>query len=209
MRSVIRFNACIALIAAGLAALTLCAVFVPAFLAAGRANEEKRAARYDPAADGPVLRLHIVANSDSQEDQRIKLAVRDALTAFERDETELLTSADAKAAEALIMRNGAAVLEAVRAELTRQGAPYGAQLLIGDFDFPDREYGGVLYPAGRYRALRVLLGSAEGENWWCILFPPLCVIRPAPTAAPAATEPPKPQSFFLRLFRLITKGRTE
>ena len=102
MRSVIRFNACIALIAAGLAALTLCAVFVPALLAAGRANEEKRAARYDPAADGPVLRLHIVANSDSQEDQRIKLAVRDALTAFERDETEILTSADAKAAEALI-----------------------------------------------------------------------------------------------------------
>ena len=81
---------------------------------------------------------------------------------------------------------------------------------------PCREYGGVLYPAGRYRALRILLGEAGGENWWCILFPPLCVIRTAPTPGPEpgctpseAVRQPAFESLFLRLFRLITKGKTE
>ena len=218
MRQIVRFNVFIALTACALALLTAAAALVPALLIAKRVSGTKRteAARYDAASDGPVLRLHIVANSDSPEDQRIKLAVRDALLSLEGRSAELLSAGDAEAAEALIRRHGAFVLDAVRAELQKQGADYGAQLLLGDFDFPDREYGGVLYPAGRYRALRILLGEAGGENWWCILFPPLCVIRTAPTPGPEpgctpseAVRQPAFESLFLRLFRLITKGKTE
>ena len=141
---------------------------------------------YDPARDGEVIRLHIVANSDSSEDQRVKLLVRDRLLALANLTDDILHPSSISEAEGLLKTSGNAVLSAVRSALKDEGAGYDAQLIIGDFDFPDREYGGKLYPAGKYRALRILLGDAGGKNWWCILFPPLCIIRAEEQPTPAA-----------------------
>lgn len=123
-----------------------------------------------------VFRLHIVANSDSEEDQRIKLAVRDAILDYENRFTDAAEAMDSREAEKILRANGAGLLSAARTVLKREGASYDAQLVIGNFDFPDKKYGDKIYPAGRYRALRILLGKAEGRNWWCVMFPPLCII---------------------------------
>ena len=117
-----------------------------------------------------VLRLHILANSDSKEDQRVKLLVRDALI------QEFAPAGSLKEAEKLLLNSGGGVLETVNRVLKEQGCGYGAQLRLGVMEFPDKTYGGTTYPAGEYEALRVELGNAEGKNWWCVLFPPLCLV---------------------------------
>ena len=119
-----------------------------------------------------VLRLHILANSDSPADQALKLRVRDALL-------PLFEAADSyDDARAFVLSHGAALLERCEAVLAAAGAPYGAQLRLGFSAFPDRTYDGVLFPAGTYDALQIVLGAGAGHNWWCVLFPPLCIVTP-------------------------------
>ena len=117
-----------------------------------------------------VLRLHILANSDSAEDQRVKLLVRDALI------EEFAPAGSLEEAEDVLLSSGGGVLETVKRVLKEQGCAYGAQLRFGVMAFPDKTYGDTTYPAGEYEALRVELGNAEGQNWWCVLFPPLCLV---------------------------------
>lgn len=159
---------------------------------------------YDPERDGAVIRLHIVANSNSSEDQRVKLLVRDRLLALAHVSDDILHPSSIDDAERILKTAGNSVLNAVRAVLAEQGADYDAQLILGDFDFPNREYGGKLYPSGRYRALRVMLGDGAGENWWCILFPPLCIVKTE--NSPQAFEGDgtvRFESFFVKLFNRI------
>lgn len=122
---------------------------------------------------GEVLRLHIPANSDSDEDQAIKLRLRDELLA--RFGGELsgcgdLDSASARAAELL------PEIEEFANEFLRSGGfTYGAKAELVDMYFTTREYDRLILPAGRYTALRVTLGSGSGKNWWCVIFPQLCL----------------------------------
>ena len=129
-----------------------------------------------------VLRLHIVANSDSAADQRVKLLVRDAILAG------MPASASRAEAEAYVLRHGKELLHSAEATLSENGFAYGAQLLLGSSAFPDRTYDGVLFPAGEYRALRVVLGRGMGQNFWCVLFPPLCIVTQEETPMPALDE---------------------
>ena len=129
-----------------------------------------------------VLRLHVIANSDSPADQAVKLRVRDAiLRCMEPGES-------VQDAEAFVMAHGGELLAAAEQTLRENGFSYSAQLMLGTFDFPDRTYGGTLYPAGEYEALRVVLGRGEGQNWWCVLFPPLCIVTEEAEALPALDE---------------------
>lgn len=110
-----------------------------------------------------LIRLHVIASSDSDYDQNIKLAVRDAIL----DATQKLDKSDtagfANAAEA-----------AANEYLRDRGIPYLAHAEYGRFDFPEKEYQGFTLPAGEYNGVRVILGRGEGHNWWCILYPPMC-----------------------------------
>lgn len=124
----------------------------------------------DAHAQDNILRLHILANSDSPADQRVKLLVRDAVL-------RTLPACDsAEEAEAYLLAHGSEVLLLAEQTLRENGFDYGAQLLLGKCDFPDRDYSGVTYPAGEYEALRIVLGAGAGQNWWCVLFPPLCIV---------------------------------
>jgi len=119
-----------------------------------------------------VVRLHVLANSDSQEDQELKLQVRDRVLA----ETEVLleASTDRKDAE---QRLTAALPELERLaaeEIAESGYDYPVSVRLEETAFPTRTYDGFTLPAGEYLALRVLIGAAEGQNWWCVVFPPLC-----------------------------------
>lgn len=121
-----------------------------------------------------VIRLHVVANSDSDEDQTVKRAVRDAIL----DEvTPLFTGTESiEEAEAAIRQAQPRIQEAALKVLAEHGVRYGVSMEVGRFPFPDRFYGKVFLPAGEYNALKVQLGEARGANWWCVLFPPLCFV---------------------------------
>ena len=149
-----------------------------------------------------VLRLHIIANSDSEEDQQIKLLVRDAVLEYERTTSTVLAVTDVNDAEIQLKANGQDLLNTVRTVLNENEAPYDAQLVIGDFDFPARVYGDKVYPAGVYRAVRILLGDAEGKNWWCVMFPPLCIVD-AKDAEIESSEPIRFESLVVRAFNFI------
>ena len=120
-----------------------------------------------------IFRMHVIANSDSAADQATKLAVRDAILDYERGMGNVGSAEEVKAR---LMDDGRGICTAIDNVLHERGMDYSAELHIGTYDFPDREYGGRLYPAGRYQALRVILGEGKGKNWWCVMFPSLCFV---------------------------------
>ena len=123
---------------------------------------------------GEPFRMHILANSDSTADQAVKLKVRDAiLEAVGEDMRACGSMEDAEA----FARAHTDMLEQVAERVLREnGMEYGAKAYIGVFDFPTRTYGEKTYPAGRYHAARIVLGDGGGQNWWCVMFPPLCMV---------------------------------
>jgi stage II sporulation protein R len=121
-----------------------------------------------------LVRLHVVANSNSAEDQQLKLQVRDAILAEISPEFEDLTNASQ--ARGLIVNNIKKIQELVEKEISRRGYNYPAHVELGRFNFPTKQYGEIVYPAGEYEALRVIIGTGQGNNWWCVLFPPLCFV---------------------------------
>jgi stage II sporulation protein R len=121
-----------------------------------------------------AVRLHVVANSDSDFDQTLKLKVRDALLEQMTPCFENVSSPDE--AELILLENGRELNACINEVLAEAGVDYGATLEFGNFYFPDRDYDGSIYPAGYYDALRVVLGKGEGHNWWCVMFPPLCLV---------------------------------
>ena len=147
------------------------------------------------ASSEGVLRLHVIAASDSDEDQSVKLQVRDAiLPLFERAESY-------DDARAFLLSHGSEIQKTAEAVLKSNGFDYGVQLSLGTETFPDRVYGDLLFPAGEYDALCVRLGPAEGHNWWCVLFPPLCIV--SKTGEPVDLNTVKTESWIVNLFRSL------
>ena len=120
-----------------------------------------------------VVRLHVLANSDSEEDQALKLRVRDAVL----DATSPLVKDCTSQEEAVeILSAHIPDLESAAAAVIRQeGYNYPVTVLLGEEEYPTRTYESCAFPAGTYVSLRVCIGNAEGQNWWCCLFPPLCL----------------------------------
>lgn len=120
-----------------------------------------------------VLRLHVLANSDTQADQDIKLCVRDAV--LEEAAKWYGDAEDFYTALAAVCTHLDSLEDAANRVLKAQNADYSAQAQVCDAYFPTRVYDGKKLPAGKYRTVRITLGEAEGKNWWCVLFPSICV----------------------------------
>lgn len=123
-----------------------------------------------------LVRLHVVANSDSRADQAIKLKVRDALLAETR--RLFLEVREAEQALRLADEHRGAIAALAAKVAAQEGAPYGARVEIGRFAFPAKSYPFGTLPAGEYQGVKVILGEGRGRNWWCVLFPPLCFETP-------------------------------
>lgn len=120
-----------------------------------------------------VFRLHILANSDSEADQTLKLKVRDAVLA---EVPELFGDCQSKSeAEAAAAQNMPRILETAKRTLSENGCEYGVSAEICEMYFDDRTYGDIVMPSGNYSALRITIGDAKGKNWWCVMFPSLCL----------------------------------
>lgn len=121
-----------------------------------------------------LIRLHVIANSDSPADQAAKLKVRDRIVA---ETGALFRGAKSEPeAELLLTTHLDEIQQVADRVLQAEGVSYRSRTEVGVYEFPERTYGTLTLPAGRYRALRVVLGAGKGANWWCVLFPPLCFV---------------------------------
>lgn len=156
----------------------LAAAFVLTVLAAlGRAFTAQQVCR-------DTVRLHILANSDTVSDQLLKLQVRDAV--LDALPAALADAPDAKAAAAVLRANLPRLQYAAQAALRQAHSTQTVRLRLERCRFSAKDYGTFALPAGQYTALRVELGSAAGHNWFCVVYPALCVAGAAPRYATGA-----------------------
>lgn len=121
-----------------------------------------------------VFRLHILANSDSDEDQNLKLKVRDNVLEYMKN---ISSDVSSKEEVVTLMKNNLDAFEGIALQTIHdEGYDYDVSLSIGKYDFPTKTYGDISLPAGMYDALRIEIGEAEGHNWWCVMFPTLCFV---------------------------------
>ncbi|MDO4542436.1 MAG: stage II sporulation protein R [Bacillota bacterium] len=126
------------------------------------------------AAEKPLIRFHVIANSDSDIDQAVKLEVRDAvLQGYSR---ELSACADYAEACDFLKDHSDDIQSLAGKTLELYGFDYGAKVEIGQDLFPTKSYGDMVLAAGEYKAVKIILGAGEGKNWWCVMFPPLCFV---------------------------------
>ncbi len=121
-----------------------------------------------------VFRLHVIANSNSEADQNLKYKVRDKLIEYMNS---MLSSTSTKKDAINIANSHLKEFKQVALNVVKEeGYDYDVTVSVGNYDFPTKEYGDITLPAGYYDALKVEIGQAEGKNWWCVMFPPLCFV---------------------------------
>lgn len=135
-----------------------------------------------------VIRLHVLANSDSEEDQALKLEVRDRV--LETTSALLTGETEPQAAAVLLDQHLDDIAQTAAQEISAQGHDDRVEVRLEQTWFPTRQYQGISLPAGNYLALRVLIGAAEGHNWWCVVFPNLCLPAVSERALEASTLTP-------------------
>ena len=121
-----------------------------------------------------VFRLHVIANSNSDEDQNLKYKVRDSLLAYMNNLCSNCTSK--KEAIEIVTQHQEEFKNVAIQTINNEGYSYNVNIEIGNFEFPTKQYGDISLPAGFYDALKVEIGEAKGRNWWCVMFPSLCFV---------------------------------
>ncbi len=121
-----------------------------------------------------IVRLHVLANSDTVEDQALKLKVRDAVIEYMEKQDDLNSAGEARKYLSENLNRLEKIAEGV---IASEGYDYSARADLGVRYIPEKAYGGITFPAGNYEALNITIGRGEGENWWCVLFPPLCLLE--------------------------------
>lgn len=144
----------------------MCGVLIAVIAGSWLGREQKELA-------DSVIRFHVIANSDSEADQALKLAVRDRVLA--RAEEIYPENATLEEAQAALEGHLNLLAAAGREVVEEQGYDYPVSAALEDCWFPTKEYEGFALPAGNYTALRVVIGEGRGQNWWCVAFPPLCL----------------------------------
>ncbi len=121
-----------------------------------------------------LIRFHVIANSDSDEDQNLKLKVRDAIIDYLQP--KLSNSKSIEESESIIINEYSKLEEISKSIITKNGYDYDVKVGIDYSNFPTKQYSNIVLPAGEYKALRIVIGEGKGKNWWCVMFPPLCFV---------------------------------
>lgn len=121
-----------------------------------------------------VIRLHVLANSDEDYDQQLKIKVKDGIVKML--ENELNNSMSKDETRIILLQNLDKIEDKAKEIIEENGYNYNVSAKITFDDFPTKQYGDVVLPAGEYEALKVEIGEAKGKNWWCVMFPPLCFV---------------------------------
>jgi len=147
-----------------------------------------------------IFRLHVIANSDSDEDQSLKYIVRDNVLKY-------VNSLKFSTKQDLVnyLENNLEVIKEIAMDtVLENGFEYDVNVEIGHFDFPTKEYGDISFPAGDYDALRIKLGNSIGKNWWCVMFPPLCFVDMSTGVVPDSSKDTMKENIPEEEFALIS-----
>lgn len=129
-----------------------------------------------------ILRFHVLANSDSKEDQALKLKVKNQVVLYMQ---EILKQCNSKQeAKRLLKDNTGRILQIAEQVIKEEGYDYGVTARLENTYFPVKTYGEFVFPEGVYEAYRILIGNAEGKNWWCVMFPSLCMVNETYSVVP-------------------------
>lgn len=128
----------------------------------------------EPNEHAGIIRLHVIANSDSEADQALKLKVRDAVVEYVEQNNHSTTVDESRQ---FLKENKNRLEKIAEGVIAAQGYDYDANANIGVCFIPEKTYGDITFPAGNYEAMNITLGEGEGQNWWCVLFPPLCLLE--------------------------------
>lgn len=129
--------------------------------------------KYDEVKDS-IIRFHVIANSDSEEDQNLKLKVKNKVIEYLYD--KLNKSQSLEESRQIINDNMEQVKEIASEIIKNSQYNYNVDVELGRENFPDKAYGNIILPQGNYEAFRVIIGDGQGKNWWCVMFPPLCFV---------------------------------
>lgn len=121
-----------------------------------------------------VFRFHVLANSDSDEDQALKMQVKEAVISYMKE--EIPESESVEMTKEWARGHLDAIVKLAEAVIREEGYAYEVTAEVTTCDFPEKTYGDITFPSGRYEALRIEIGEAKGQNWWCVLYPNLCFI---------------------------------
>lgn len=149
-----------------------------------------------------VLRLHVIANSDDPQDQAVKLEVKDHIVAMMRRDFRKVENAGE--ARQLAWQEQDKIKAEAESVLAARGYRYPVQVHIGEFEFPAKSYGNIVLPQGEYQAVRVVLGEGQGKNWWCVLFPPLCMVSSSDKGLSLSS--PQEAKVSLKCLKLLPRG---
>ncbi|MEY7999334.1 stage II sporulation protein R [Clostridium sp. Mt-5] len=121
-----------------------------------------------------IIRFHVIANSDSESDQALKLKVRDKVLKYIAP--KLKNSKNIEESREILKENNEKILKIASSEIKEEDYSYKVKSTLSKVNFPIKTYGNITLPQGRYEAYRIVIGSGKGQNWWCVMFPPLCFV---------------------------------
>lgn len=154
-----------------------------------------------------VFRLHVIANSNSDEDQNLKYIVRDKVIEYM---SSISQNASSKEEVIKIAKANLDKIQAIASQTIREnGYTYSVNVEVGNFSFPSKRYGDITLPPGYYDALRIKIGEAEGQNWWCVMFPPLCFVDVTSGVVPDESKEIMKENLSKEEFDLISKNSNE
>ena len=151
-----------------------------------------------------VFSLHIIANSDSSADQELKLKVRDKIIEYMNTLTS--NSSDKKDVISIVNNHLDSFKEIALNTIKENGYNYDVNIEIGNFHFPTKSYGDISFPAGNYDALKIEIGDAIGQNWWCVLFPPLCFVNSSTGVVPDDSKNTLKENINSESYEIISEG---
>lgn len=154
-----------------------------------------------------VFRLHVIANSDSEEDQNLKYIVRDKVLEY----INSISSNQSSKEDVINLANEHIdeIQKIAEYTICENGYNYQVKLNIGNFAFPTKTYGDISFPAGYYDALKIEIGEAKGQNWWCVMFPPLCFVDVTSGVVPEESKEIIKENLSDEEYELVSENNNE
>ncbi len=162
------------IIKARLVILILSLIAIISIMSISIKNEADKIDNVSESYKEKLIRFHVIANSDTEEDQELKLKVRDEIISYLQPKLE--NSSSIEESEKIITSEYDNLQSISRETILDNGYEYDVKVGIEYSNFPTKQYSNVILPAGEYKALKVVIGEGKGKNWWCVMFPPLCFV---------------------------------
>ncbi|MEG1311361.1 MAG: stage II sporulation protein R [Romboutsia sp.] len=183
--------------------LVLSFIFIIGIMTMTINGEAKKIDEISESYKEKLIRFHVIANSDSDEDQELKLKVRDAIIQYLQP--KLSKSSSIGESEEIIKNEYKKMEEISKNIIEENGYTYDVKVGIEYTNFPTKQYSNIVLPAGEYKALKIVIGQGQGKNWWCVMFPPLCFVNEENGVIDKATDKKLKKVLTKEEYELITQ----